>query len=80
MFSQCKSIPLNQVLAVPIPNQLNVLNARPGVVEASLRIEPYNGEFFILAYSPLLTSPLTSKVNRVGVRLQYPAQHIPPSH
>jgi hypothetical protein len=37
----------------PIPNQLNVLNARPGVVEASLRVEPYNGEFFILAYSPV---------------------------
>jgi hypothetical protein len=49
--------------------QLNILNARPGVVEASLRIEPYNGESHILAY--LHSSPATSasKVNRVGVRL-----------
>ncbi len=57
------------------PKQLNISNARPGIVEASLRIEPYNGELHILAYPPLLTLPCASKVNRVGVRL-HAACHI----
>jgi len=38
-------------LSISNQNQLNILNARPGVVEASLLIEPYNGEHHIQVYS-----------------------------
>jgi hypothetical protein len=49
--------------------QLEILSAKPGVVETSLKIEPYNCEFFH-SFEGVIDR-IRWKVNRVGVSAHY---------
>jgi hypothetical protein len=41
--------------------QLKILSAKPGVVKASLTIEPYNREFFLITRSQVLLTGFADK-------------------